>query len=66
MNRRTWIASVGATLFLARLRNHTVTAAARSVDFSNDTVWNELVTAGFATTARTTPFHPEVDGEPER
>lgn len=66
VNRRTWLASVGATLFLARLRTETTllratSGVAQSVDFSNDAVWSELATEAFATTARTTPFHPEVN-----
>ena len=67
MNRRTWIASVGTTLFVTRfpgLRDkttllQTVTADAVGVDFSNDAIWNELATETFAATARTTPFDPE-------
>lgn len=98
VNRRLWIASVGATLLVTRLRNegsrdrgsdyalrlevettlfHTVSSVcppdlqarasdgvARSVDFSNDAVWSELVTEAFATAARTTPFHPEAVDSP--
>ncbi|MBA3454761.1 MAG: hypothetical protein H0T42_16865 [Deltaproteobacteria bacterium] len=45
---------------------HTVSAShgvARCVSFSNEAVWSELVSESFATTARTTPFHPEMWGE---
>ena len=60
MNRRTWIATVGASLFV-RLDAERSTLAP-SVSFSNDAIWSELVTERYATAARTTPFHPEAWG----
>jgi hypothetical protein len=60
VNRRTWIATVGASLFV-RLDVDSSTVA-RTVRFSNDAIWSELVTERYATAARTTPFHPEAWG----